>query len=282
MTGDDERTGPAGMTFHSAISELVDHAVRVRGYPLADLIRDRGFAESTYLTLRGDLPDPDHAAVFDAVLSSLMAYPAAVAPNILAGRIVASVRPDPWAGIATALSCAGPHTISPEHTGVLIADALERATVRPAPDVAAEIAGEHIDAGLPLPGIGHPEFKEADPRAEALLEVARRHGVAGAAGELHASVVDAYNGRRAPRRPLPLNIDGAMARVLTELGFRPIQMYAVALISFLPGIAAHVIEEIEEGAHFRMLDPASETYSGAPPRAVPPASRGSSVRRPDG
>lgn len=166
------------MAFRSSISELDDRVIRVRGYPLADLIHSRGFAENTYLTLRGDLPDPDHAAVFDAVLSSLMSYTAAAGPNILAGRIVASVRSEPWAGIATALSCAGRHTISPEHTGGLIADALERATVRPAPDVAAEIADEHLAAELGSPASGTPSSRRSTPgaRHSSRAPAARRDG----------------------------------------------------------------------------------------------------------
>lgn len=261
---------PDGLTFTSAISEVDDREVYVRGYPLGDLIRERSFAESTYLTLRGELPSPAHARVFDAVLSALMSYTAVAGPNILAGRVAVSVNPQPWVGIATALSCAGPHTISPEHTGGMLADALRRARTRPVAEVAAEVAAEHRDAGRALPGVGHPEFKGIDPRAAAILDVAREQGVLGAAAEMHTAIIDAYNGLRAPKRALPLNVDGAMARALTELGFRPIQMHAISLISFLPGIAAHVIEEVEEGRRFRMLGPERETYTGPARRAVPP------------
>lgn len=263
-------TDEDGLTFRSSISELDERDVYVRGYRLGDLIRGRTFAENAYLTLTGELPDASAAAVFDAVLSCLMSYTAVAGPNILAGRIAASVRADPWVGIGTALSCAGPQTISPEHTGALLSDALGRAAARSVRDVAAEIATEHAEDGRPLPGVGHPEFKDADPRSEAVLAVARDHGMVGDATRMHEEIVAAYNRLRAPKRALPLNVDGAMARVLTELGFRPVQMHAVSLISFLPGIAAHVIEEIEDGTPFRMLGADREVYTGPPRRPVPP------------
>jgi citrate synthase len=261
---------PDGLCFTSAISELDDREVYVRGYRLGDLIRERTFVENTYLTLRGELPSPAEAAVFDAVLSALMSYTAVAGPNILAGRVAVSVNPQPWVGIATALSCAGPHTISPEHAAAVLADALARAATRPVAEVAAEVAAEHFDAGRALPGVGHPEFKDVDPRAAAILDVAGAHGMRGPASAMHVEIIDAYNRLRAPKRALPLNVDGAMARALTELGFRPIQMHAVSLISFLPGIAAHIVEEIEEGRRLRMLGPERETYTGPPRRSVPP------------
>ena len=86
-----------GMTFTSAISEVDDKEVYVRGYPLGDLIRGRDFAECTYLTLRGELPSPAEAASNTAVAG----------PNILAGRVAVSVNPQPAVGILAALSCAG-------------------------------------------------------------------------------------------------------------------------------------------------------------------------------
>ncbi|GAA3238546.1 citryl-CoA lyase [Pseudonocardia petroleophila] len=266
-----------GLRFRTAITEMDDEEIYVRGYPLSDLIRGRSYAECTWLTLRGELPTAAQAAVFEAVLCGLMSYPAARGPNILAGRIAVSVHPDPSVGILAALSCAGRRTISPEHTGEMLSAALERLgddrTDAGLSAVAAAVAQERRDAGEPLPGAGHPEFTEQDPRAVAVLAVARRHGVEGTVSRLHDAILAAYNALRPGRRPLPLNIDGAMARVLTELGFGPPQMYVASLISFLPGIGAHMLEEIESGDRFRMLEPDREDYVGPARRPLPPRAR---------
>ncbi|MBW0089994.1 hypothetical protein I4I73_02425 [Pseudonocardia sp. KRD-184] len=267
-------TSGDGLRFRTAITEMDDEKIYVRGYPLSDLIRGRSYAECTWLTLRGELPTAAQAAVFEAVLCGLMSYPAARGPNILAGRIAISVHPDPAVGILAALSCAGHRTVSPEHTGEMLAAALERLgddrTDAGLSAAAAAVARERRDAGEPLPGAGHPEFTDQDPRAVAVLAVARRHGVEGTVSRLHDAILAAYNALRPGRRPLPLNIDGAMARVLTELGFGPPQMYVTSLISFLPGIGAHMLEEIESGDRFRMLAPDREDYVGPARRPLPP------------
>lgn len=70
-------TSGDGLRFRTAITEMDDEEIYVRGYPLSDLIRGRSFAECTWLTLRGELPTAAQAAVFEAVLCGLMAYPAA-------------------------------------------------------------------------------------------------------------------------------------------------------------------------------------------------------------
>lgn len=119
----------------------MDHEeIYVRGYTLSELIQGRGYAESTYLSLRGELPGPAEATVFDAALSSLMSYPAGRGPNILAGRIAVSVNPEPAVGIIAALSCAGRHTISPEHTAAMLVDGLTRLGDDPSEEEVAAIA----------------------------------------------------------------------------------------------------------------------------------------------
>ncbi len=44
-------------------------------------------------------------------------------------------------------------------------------------------------------------------------------------------------------RPLPMNIDGAMAAILLELGLDPRLGKAFYVIARAPGLAAHVFEE---------------------------------------
>ena len=61
-----------------------------------------------------------------------------------------------------------------------------------------------------------------------------------------------------------------LGAVMSEMGFRPLQMAAVALIAVVPGIMAHVIEEIEEGKPLRIVRDEENDYLGQPERPVPP------------
>ena len=64
-------------------------------------------------------------------------------------------------------------------------------------------------------------------------------------------------------RNLPVNIDGMLGCVLTELGFTPVEMPGVAAISFMPGIVAHCVEEVTSPPTLRVAD---GLYTGEPTR----------------
>lgn len=66
-----------------------------------------------------------------------------------------------------------------------------------------------------LPGFGHKVYKDKDPRAEELLEAATKLGVAGT----HTQKVRAMAEALQAHKPLALNIDGAMAAILSDMGF---------------------------------------------------------------
>ena len=53
-----------------------------------------------------------------------------------------------------------------------------------------------------------------------------------------------------------------LGAIMSEMGFRPMQMAAVALLAVLPGIMAHVIEEIEEGKPLRIVRDEDNDYLG--------------------
>jgi citrate synthase len=81
---------------------------------------------------------------------------------------------------------------------------------------------------------------------------------------IHAEFVRVTN-----RQGLCINVDGMLGAIMSEMGFRPMQMAAVALIAVVPGIMAHVIEEIEEGKPLRIVRDEDCDYTGKAERPVP-------------
>ena len=64
--------------------------------------------------------------------------------------------------------------------------------------------------------------------------------------------------RRAARsfgRPLPVNVDGAIAAICADLGFAYELGNAIFLISRLPGLIAHAHEERSRQTPMRQIDP---------------------------
>ena len=70
-------------------------------------------------------------------------------------------------------------------------------------------------------------------------------------------------------RPLPVNVDGAIAAVTGDLGFAYDIANAVFLISRLPGLIAHAHEELARQQPMRQIDPKDHQYDGPKERRLP-------------
>jgi len=98
-----------------------------------------------------------------------------------------------------------------------------------------------------------------------LFEIADEEGVAGVSVAMLRAVQAAVE-RQTGRTTLPINIDGCLAALGMDMGLTALQVTAFALIAVMPGLAAHVIEEIGEGKPLRFVD---GDYSGEPSRPLP-------------
>jgi citrate synthase len=67
-------------------------------------------------------------------------------------------------------------------------------------------------------------------------------------------------------KPLPINIDGALAAVLYDLGFPPAFGKLVFIIGRVAGLTAEVAEEYAREKAMRIRIPV--TYDGPPPREI--------------
>jgi citrate synthase len=130
-----------------------------------------------------------------------------------------------------------------------------------APEVARHIVEEAKTAGRRLPGFGH-RLHTRDPRSSRLLELARSHGVAGRAVELATALAEALS--LSTGRQMPLNVDGAIAALLLDLGFTAETGNAFFLMARMPGLVAHVLEEQRREKPMRVIDPKDHGYDGPP------------------
>jgi citrate synthase len=67
-------------------------------------------------------------------------------------------------------------------------------------------------------------------------------------------------------KPLPINVDGALAAVLYDLGFSPLFGKLVFIIGRVAGLTAEVAEEYGREKAMRIRIPV--TYDGVPPREM--------------
>lgn len=259
----DTDTVSTGAYWASSVSVVTDEKVYVRGYDLENLIGQIPFTAAAFLLIRGRIPTPQEMRVLDAVLSGVLDF-ALEKPGTVAARYAVSANPSMAIGMSAACMSVGTHTLATEDTGRFIT-----ATHR-----------EYLDSGLNLdefaqakvlrmreskqriPGIGHPVFKKVDPRGALLKQIAVNEGLWSEAAEVYEAVHQAFT-KLPGKSDIPINDVGIMAAVLLGLGFTPDEGTGLAVLSTLPGVIAHVSEELTAGKPIRVIPRETASYTVA-------------------
>ena len=228
--------------------------ILIRGYPLEELIGNLTYGGILYLVLRGELPTENEEKMMNAVLGGIVDH-FFVNAAVPAARFVVTGNPSsPTAGIAAGILSLGPVTGSPQGTGEFVEESYKFMKEN---GLSIEKAAEQIikkckETKRRIPGFGHRLHPEGDVRAIRLRELARQYEMIGEKIRLYEAInkklVETSGGKL-----LPINVDGMMGAILAEMGIDPLCMGGIGAISFLPGIIAHVAEEIKEpeGASIR-------------------------------
>jgi citrate synthase len=255
------------------VSFVAPHKVLIRGYPIEEVCERLNYAEMCWLTIRGELPTKPQARVMDALLCCMPDHQF-VASHTPAARFTASAFPEsPIPGIASAVLTMGSNTVSPQESAkiILAACELRESEALSNEEAAQRIVHQYLDAGRRIPGLGHPTHKNEDMRASALRRVTEEQGLWGDKCQVYECIHQAFVD--ITRKSLPINIDGMMAAVMTELGFDPLEMAGIGALAVLPGVIAHVVEEIKDGVPLRVIpDELGSKYIGVPERHIPKGS----------
>jgi len=250
-------------TWRTAIVDAGPDHIRVRGHDVLELMKQATFTDLIFLLHHQRLPLPAERRLVDAMLIGVADHGAG-APSCAAARLAASGnRQSPSAAIA-----AGVLTIGDEHGGAgsgcmdVIAEGLRRAHATGVTiDAAAQqLVEEARTAKRRLPGFGHRVHATIDPRVEVLFTMARESGLAGD-GIRFARALEAAIRERI--KPLPLNIDGALAAVLVDLGFPAMVGRLLFIIGRVAGLSAEVLEECTREKPMRIKIPVH--YDGVAP-----------------
>ena len=261
------RSGKWDDYWRQKISHITAGDILIRGYPLTEVIENLSYTETLYLTLRGELPGEKETRVMNALLCGIVDYEF-INATTPAARFVASASPDSSIpGIAAGVLAMGSYTVSPQDSAALINSAHElmKRENLTKEETAKRVVKEYQKSNNRIPGLGHPVYKEVDPRAVALSKVAKEAGLWGEKSQLYEAIHDEFV--KSTGKPVCINIDGMMACVGNEMGFDPLEIAGIAALSFMCGIIAHVVEEIREGVPLRVIPPEmGSTYIGPPER----------------
>jgi citrate synthase len=275
LNGSNSSPSASSSPWETVLSETTADRISIRGYDLAELIGTVPFSSVVYLLYTGDLPDRPTARLIDAVMVAAIDHGAG-APSVLAARTAISGGATLQAGAAAGLLALGEfHGAAVESSMLAIGSVVDAAargedTVDGAAD---RLVATSRRQGRRVPGFGHRQHRDRDPRLDRLFAVAREAGTAGA----HLAAADAVEAAltRSVGRPVPINVDGAMAAVLGEAGFPSDLGNAVFIASRLAGILAHANEELRTMAPMRRVDPVNHAYHGPDRRELSPVAGGS-------
>ena len=250
--------------WRSAITHADGEQLRIRGEAVTTLMTQASFCDVVGLLLNGRLPDAGERRLIDIILIAIADHGAG-APSAAAARVVATGnRQAPEAAIA-----AGILAIGDAHGGAglacfhLIQESLERAArdELSIDALAPVVIEEARQAKKRLPGFGHRMYRE-DPRATAVLRLADELGKS-RDGVKFVRAIDTALGRG--EKAIPLNVDGAIAGVLYDLGYPALAAKLIFIIGRTAGLAAHVIEEYTRERPMRIKIPITYDGPGAPP-----------------
>ena len=250
----------------TAITSIKPNEIRVRGFRLEELMGRISFGEAVYLILRGELPGAAVGGLMEAMLVASIDH-GVTPPSTLAVRNAASTGAALNACIASgALSVNRHHGGAVEDCMHLLSRGAAKVGAGESPAAAAKaVIAEEKAAGRRLPGFGHRVHTD-DPRSHRLLALAKRANATGP----HVAVAEAVVAELvASGKALPLNVDGAIAAVLADLGFHPDLANGFFILARTAGWMAQVIEERQREKPMRRIDQGAATYDGPAARELP-------------
>lgn len=272
------------MAVKTRISKATPDRILVAGYNLVDLVGRTSFGEMVYLLMTGSLPKGHEGDLVEAMLVCCAEH-SITSPSTHVARAVANCGTNLQSAVAAGISALGENHGG---AGEALARAMQEvgagftpapgtdarpnpgAGARPAPTETAVLARAVIESfrqkGLRVPGIGH-RLHNPDPRSVRLFELAAEWGLAGQYSRLGMEIARQVSAEAG--RVLPLNVDGALACLLSDIGVHWHYAKAVFIIARSAGLSAHVVEEMETGIPFKFIPPQEVEYSGPPERPAP-------------
>ncbi|MCK4427007.1 MAG: citryl-CoA lyase [candidate division Zixibacteria bacterium] len=247
----------------TAITEIKKGEIRVRGYDIREMVGKLSFGSAVFLILKGELPTKEESEMMRAILVSSIDH-GVTPPSVLSARTIISGGNPLNSAVA-----GGILTIGDVHGGAIerCARILQDRAKRPdeISSVAKELVSDFIYKRRRIPGFGH-RLHETDPRTVKLFQIARDLNFSGKHMEL-AQAIEVELAKSLGKK-LPINVDGAIAAVISDMGFDWRLGKGFFLISRVPGLVAHAYEELTRERPMRRLGDWNYEYDGPPERKM--------------
>lgn len=239
----------------TSISGIIDGEVHIHGYKITELIDQINFTEAIWLELKGELPTDKEKAMLDSILISTIDNGLGP-PSITNARNSASAGNPMQSAVAAGVLGIGEfHGGAIEECGRLLQLGLT------APKLVEKVLG----SGERIPGFGHKVYT-TDPRATQIFEKAKSLGFFGEHSELVVAVEQELE--KLKGKKIPINVDGAIAAVISDMGFDYRLGKGFFIIGRVVGLVAHIFEEWVREKPFRRVSDEEIEYDGISQRKL--------------
>jgi len=248
----------------TSITNIGPGKIEVRGYPIEQLMEKKSFAETVFLVLKGELPNAAEAEMFEAILVSSVDHGVSP-PSVLGARNSISAGNQLNAAVAGGiLSIGDVHGGAIERSARIMQEWVSKGGS--APELAKQLVDDLASRKIRMPGFGH-RLHKTDPRTLKMFEKADRLNFSGPHIELCKEIEKALEQKTGKK--LPINVDGAIAAVISDMGFDYRLGKGFFILSRTAGLIAHAFEEWTTQRPMRKLgDTSGCTYTGPERREV--------------
>jgi citrate synthase/citryl-CoA lyase len=259
----------AQKTWRTAVSDYDKESINIGGYRVRDLMKNLDFGGVLFVLYQQRIPSPAEAKLLNALMISVLDH-GIVAPSAIARIVAASGVPLQACVAAGILTIGDVHGGAGEQVAHRMGDWVKEAQSAGVSMArkAQEIVSASREKKERIEGYGHPLHPEHDERVDTMVELARQLSLVGPHLEL-ALAVAAEIEKQSSRR-IPLNVDGAMAGILMDLGFDWRLVRTFVFVPRAAGIAAHAVEENVRERGWRVIARAGDIdYDGPALRDYP-------------
>lgn len=256
------------MKWSTKITKVEPNHLVTRGYRQEDLIGNIPYSHVVYLLLNGELPSKEHGRMMDAILTACIDH-GVTPPSAMASRVVASGGvPLPSAVAAGLLAVGDAHGGAIEKGAKFLQEGITRMKDegKTIEGIAEILVKESREQKKRILGFGH-RVHTSDPRTKRLFSLAKELKIEGDHMALSKAIekeLEKQTGKK-----LPINVDGAIAAITSDMGFDWRLGKAFFLLGRVAGLTAHVYEEQTREKPMRKMFTIECEYDGPKERDLP-------------
>jgi len=258
----------------TSIAYKTEEKTVLRGYDLSDLAEEGySFYDAMFILFQGRIPTSAEESMLKYERGEFMEH--SMSPSAASAIAVIAGRSNlPVAVAASIMTFGGVHDMMNKY--------LERGWEEDETpeEIGKTLVDEYMDAGEKVVGMGQPQHRDGDPRAEPTHLKQEELEIDGVYLDLQRSIEKHFHERRAKagRRYVGVNVVGAGNTALMEIGFSPNAGWCIGSVSRGYSCAAHAIYNMKKGRAWaasknepmvQMLDLSMIKYIGPEDREVP-------------